>query len=99
MSLDRLILDAIRICSRIKVQVLILTQKRGNLSLQLFPHLSVYIDVLDREGDYGATNLDSHRVVFGQAQCVLEQDDRAKFRKVVFDVETVFAALDDRVAA
>jgi len=43
--------------------------------------------------------LHSHGVVFSQAQVVFEENNRAELADVVFDVESIFATLDDGVAA
>ena len=87
--------NLIRVGRSIKVSVF--AQQRCDLALEFLTHLTIDIDALDREADDRAADLHSHGVVFSQAKCVLEKQDRSEFRQVVFNVETVFLTLDDGV--
>ena len=61
--------------------------------------LFLRLDVLDGERYDSSTNLHSHGMMSLKSQLVLQQDDRAELRGVVFDVETILFALDDCVAS
>lgn len=67
-----------------------------DLTLELF---FLRLHVLDGEGDDRATDLNSHGVRGLQSELVFQQNDGSELGGIVFNVESVWSALDESVAS